>query len=236
VARRVLDRRPTLDLDQLGNVLFEGETMNRAWKLVLVSLALFSIAAISAPGAQASYRSESTSTEITGSSTSPWVFKSKFGTTECSTVTYSGAMAGTSSETLAVHPSFSGCKALGFNATVTPTGCDFQMAIIFSVPPLTELLAPFLVACAAANVLHVIAAGGLCSINFGAQEGAGNVALYNEGSGSTRTVRTESRVKELKYEGVGGFCSGAGTGGTISGETTFKGTSGETQVGIWVEE
>lgn len=189
-----------------------------------------------------SFRSEVATTTIKGTGLNTWVFNSKFGEVKCTSVNYAGTMKGSEvkagvfvSSSMTTHPEFSGCKALGFNATVSPTACDFAMLGLFAAPPLWEFAGAFIVACAAINVIHIVAAGGLCSINIPAQEGAGNVDFSNEGSGSSRTFRMGSTVNKVEYEGIGGFCSGAGTGGTISAEASFKGSSGETQKGIWIE-
>jgi hypothetical protein len=85
--------------------------------------------------------------------------------------------------------------------------------------------------------IHIVAAGGLCSVDVPAQENVGLVDLTNEGTGATRHVKvtaSTAKTNEIEYEGVGGLCSGKGTGGTYAGTVDVTAKSEGKSVGVWV--
>jgi hypothetical protein len=191
--------------------------------------------------ASATYRSPTKTVSVIGTTTSALVFKTKFGTFECSSAELSGLRVGEeeiegewTSERLTLHPGFTGCRILGFNASVKTEGCDFSFTTATTTPG-TGSHAAMHLDCASGKAIHVVGAGGLCSIDFGGQENIGLVDFMNEGSGETSSViMSLSHVENFSYEGVGGFCSGAGTGGTVSGTVSITGTSGGEPVGFKV--
>jgi hypothetical protein len=194
-----------------------------------VVVAMLALSAVVASAAFASYNSESESTSLTGKSTSSQVFKTKFGTIECSAGEFTGSQTGKTASSVRVHPSYTGCKALGFNATVTTTGCDYIFGSTSEVAG-TGFGAAAEVTCETGKKIHIVAAGGLCSVDVGAQANVGNVDFMNE-SGA---VGVASTANAIAYEGVGGFCSGAGTGGSYEGSVKVTGTSEGSPTGISV--
>lgn len=218
-------------------------------KLKVFSLTLFAIAAlgaIAASSALATYDWEdtgsNTTASLTGSSTSSQVFVTKFGTIECTTGKFSGTQTSTTTTTtpekantvgaVVVHPEYTGCKALGFNATVNTTGCNYE----FTTATTTGSNAHAIVHTKGCTI-HIVAAGGLCSVDVPAQENVGLVDFTNEGTGSGRHVKvtaSAAKTNEIEYEGVGGLCSGKGTGGTYAGTVDVKAESEGKAVGVWV--
>jgi hypothetical protein len=101
----------------------------KALGLVLVAmLALGAMGAQSAPAAvEHSFHSGASKTVLTGQSewgdhilTSTAGFELK-----CSSVAFEGTVVGTNSDTMTVHPQYSGCKLNGGAATITTNGCNF---------------------------------------------------------------------------------------------------------------
>jgi hypothetical protein len=204
-------------------------------------VALVALSAVLASAASATYRSPKKTVSLTGKSTTAQVFKTKFGTIECSSGEFTGTQTGEeefegewTSKTITVHPTYTGCKALGFNATVNTEECKYDFTTATTTPG-TGSHAVVHLKCPSGQKIHIVAAGGLCSVNVGEQENVGIVDFMNEGSGETASVLVDSdHVENISYEGVGGFCSGAGTGGTYTGKVSVTGTSGGESAGVKV--
>lgn len=213
--------------------------------LKAVGLTLFAVIGLGAmfvPGAVAKYDSEKEVTSLVGTSEGAQTKKTKFGNTVCQKAEFKGTQTGTAvgggvftANHTTLHPTYTECKALGFNATWDTTGCD----LTFTPATKTESTGPHAVVDlvktgAAACDINIVAAGGLCSINIPEQTDMGLVDFMNVGVGATRDVTLDWTINSQDYNGVGGFCVGSGTDGVIEGQVTVKGFSGESQVGIWV--
>lgn len=206
--------------------------------IFLVGLA---IGGAQATAALAKYDALAATTTLTGQAYGSQVFNTKFGEVKCNAVTFSGTKLGTevgfgvyTSTSLTLHPQYSECKALGFNATLTTTGCDYVLGSATGTAE-NNSHAPLQIQCGAGQEIKVVAAGGLCSINIPAQTGPGLVDLYSIiPLTNTGEFRVSSTLNKIQYTGVGGFCSGKGEEGTLAGEVLVKGSSGGSQVGVWV--
>jgi hypothetical protein len=220
-------------------------------KLMRFGLALFGAAASSvivASSALATYDWEdtgaNTTMSLTGHSTSAQVIVTKFGTTECANTEFTGTQTSTTTTTspekantvgvIKVHPAYTGCKVLGFSSTWNTTGCEYEFTTATTT---TGGPTAHAVVHIKGCTIHIIAAGGLCSIDIPAQENIGLAEFTDEGTGAGRHVKlttSTANSNEIEYEGVGGLCSGKGVGGTTTGTIDFTAKSGNEAVGFWV--
>lgn len=207
----------------------------RGMRFVLsVVLATVAFAAMASPASALNFKSEVFSTELEGVSTTTQTFTTTFGTVSCTGATFTGMSNGETFASIRVHPEYTGCKALGFNATVTTTGCDYTIKAPTEFLGVT-VTTGIVLDCTVFNEIKVVAAGGLCSINIPPQE-MGPPFFTEFGSGSARHIRIEfSSSGPFVYKGVAGFCKGEGSNGKYSGSVTTKGFEGFEQVGFWIE-
>lgn len=219
--------------------------MRKISKFGIALVSVFALTAVVAAAAFASYNSEIVTTNMTGTSTTNQVFNTKFGEVKCTSGTFTGSQTGTekaaknfAATTTEVHPAYTGCTALGFSATVETTGCNYKFnATEGSATPEASSVS---IICETGKSIHIVAAGGLCSVNVSGgatNANVGKVGLMTVGAGTSREVEVVSKANNISYEGVGGLCSGAGTGGTYTGTVKVKGTNptGGAQVGVFVE-
>jgi hypothetical protein len=202
--------------------------------LGLALAAVFAMSALAAGSASAAkYHSEVETTWTHSHTTSVHIFHTNVGTVTCETTTTTSHTTGTGSgsdwttTTTKSAPTYSKCTAFGFPAEVKMNGCEYEF-----LEPNASLVASSKILCPTGKTIEIVAVG-FCTMTVGAQSPGGTVAFTNEGSGSSRVVKTVSSVSSIVY---GGNC-GSGTNGTYTGTSTVKGYKNEgltEQVGIWV--
>jgi hypothetical protein len=129
--------------------------------------------------------------------------------------------------TLKLIPTYSGCTFNGLNATVTTTGCFYNLtASAFAAGIAT-------IGCEAGKNIVVNVSSAACTITIGAQTPVNNAVDYaiEEAEGRkdvllTATVGTELPVKGaksgIKYTSSGGACGESGENGSLRGSVTVR--------------
>jgi hypothetical protein len=181
-----------------------------------------------------------------GEQTATNVFTTPAGTIKCKKVSVSGTAEGTTVETVpsgkidsAKHlfrlgPSYSECTAFGQAATVTTTGCFYDIA------PSSETAGTIQIICETGKSITVHVPAGSCTVTIGEQIPATPTLDFTvEGPEATRDVLVKSTVEGITYTvtGPGTICGTAGkaNNGIYTGTFTLKGYSDEAhtkQIGL----
>jgi len=199
-------------------------------KARIFGLALLALVAVSAVGATAASADEFTATSypavVTGVNEPGFPDESTTtsGAVKCTTTTYTGTIK-EKSTTLTITPSFSGCTAFGFVATVEMNGCDY----LFHINGTTSTTGTVDLVCPAGKEVTAVGKSGAtvkCTSHTPAQTNLGTITYSNIGvAGATEEITVFGNISGTKYThtagtGVGACTSGSGTTGTYK----FKGT------------
>ena len=221
-------------------------------KLIAIGLALAAMASFGAVGAASASAAageidfacnQATACTFHGLQKTQNVFRVNGGTVKCTTATFLGgssaAEGGTAVTTevggatdWAIHtaktkPTYTGCTFNGLTATVTTTGCFYNLTAA------SKTAGTATVGCEAGKSIVVNVNSGVCTITVGAQTPVNNAVDYavEEAEGKkdvlvTATVGTEIPVKGavsgIKYTSSGGACGESGENGSYRGSVTVK--------------
>jgi hypothetical protein len=208
--------------------------------LKVLGLAMVAVLAMSAMVASAAsaheFKSESSSTTLTGEQVGEHVFTAEGNEVKCTAAKFTGTQSGTEADEVQVHPTYGAaakegatCKFSALTATVNTGSCDYR----FDSETDANGHATTKVVCTSGSI--TISLSG-CTITIGAQTVDQGVSFTNEGSGASRDVKVTATATGIDYSASGFGCSlagiktGAHTDGTYNGTTTVKGSAG-----IWVE-
>jgi hypothetical protein len=178
--------------------------MIRKLKLIgLVMVAVVAISAVASGTAQAdTFTSEgNVNTVVTGNQEGTNVFTVEGSKVECTTAHFA-AVGETSSptETVVVHPEYSGCKAFTFlNATVTTTGCNYALNAAGTVT----------IGCTGTNKITIV--GGTCEATVGSQGPLSGISYENVNGGQVKVKTNVTTVGVTKTKD-GIACPLGGTG------------------------
>lgn len=197
---------------------------------LMAVLALGAFAAGSASAAGERFHSESETTILTGTDEADHVFSASGFSVTCTDATFRGTSKGeggtTTTKTLSVHPTYTGCTSSLGAAPVDTNGCNY----VFGSEPNAGGHLPIQISCTSTNTIKVTAPG--CTLSFGNQTVANGATVTNTGAGTTRDVTvTATATATFSKSGFGCFVIGGNTG-TYNGPTVvsgFKdnGTSGD---------
>lgn len=184
-------------------------------KLKSVGIAMVAILAMSAVVVAAAQAATFTSTKagaISSEQTTKHEIKTKAGTIKCSSVTFSG-VAALSSSTQTLTPTYSGCLLGGvLEVTVTMNGCDYLMNASGTIQ----------IACPAGKSIQFDLKEVNCTIHLYSQV-LGSASYSNFGGHRTVTYNTSIAHYELTGTLAGcGVPPGTYTDGTFKGASTEK--------------
>jgi hypothetical protein len=140
------------------------------------------------------------------------------GTVKCATVEFSGSSPA-ASNSVALTPVYSGCKAFGVSATVAPNSCRYAFGVQNAGPPYVGALT---ISCEkSGDTIKITPVGVSCEVTVPAQTIPGSVAYENSGTGSRATVKASISTAGLTYTETGAGCASAGThsNGALTGGT-----------------
>jgi len=155
-------------------------------------------------------------------------FALEAGNVECTTTSYDGELK-EASTTLSLAPTYSSCKAFGFEATVTTIGCTYVFHIAEQAAE-DKYAATLDIACEAGKAIKV--AAGSCEAEIPAQTGLEAVELVNDTEATPkRDITFRPEVGGLAYTVLkdGFLCPFKGTGAKTGG--SFTASSGITLTG-----
>lgn len=153
--------------------------------------------------------------------------------TECRVSRFWGEEARVSADSVAIHPSYRGCRFAGRPVSVRAGGC----AYVFDAASVGDL-AQVQVRCAPGKRIEMAIAG-LCTIAIPPQTVSEAAAYDNSGRGSSRRVDVTVAMADVGYQRLGGIgCLFAGNGqeGRIEMGITLFGHTAATggPAGIWL--
>jgi hypothetical protein len=218
--------------------------IRKAKVLGLALIAVFSMGAIAASGAQATvqFHSDSAPTIVTGSSVESAKFVTSGGTVKCTEESYKGTIATSTTTTVEVTPTYGGCTAFGFiGATVDVNSCKYLFHLTEATAPFTSTID---IVCSGTDEITVTA--GSCVTHVEAQKGLAHATMVNAGTTTaTKDITATSAITGIKYTETancfGGHNGTTQTNGTLNGKETIKGFAetaegGEgAQTGIYIE-
>lgn len=196
--------------------------------LGLAVVAALALTAVVASGAQAAeFHSETTPTNLTGTSTGNHVFNAAGAKITCKNATFTGQQTGLVTSEVTVGATYSNCSFLFFNVNVNMHGCEYKFHSNNSVDVV------------GGSCTGITYEGAGCKVVVPAQSGLSTVGFATAGSGSSRTINVSPNVTGIKYTSSG-LCPENGTnltnGKYESGPTNVVGkNTGGTQVGISYE-
>lgn len=202
--------------------------------LTLTTLVL-GVACWVAPTAGATWiGSEGYPAELVSEQLAEMTLGSEAGTVKCTATTFGGSVPGLD-KSVALKPTFTGCKAFGVAATVSANGC------LFVVHPGSETGSKVFsgtmdVSCPVEKTIVITALG--CEIRIGSQSGLSSLTLTDEETSPPRMAvafgLSGVSYNVAKDEGLCPFIgTGVRTNGTVGGKTAVKGTSGAGSVGVF---
>jgi hypothetical protein len=207
--------------------------------ILSVGIALVFMLAGASPGAAAEFHAEGSPITLTGSAVEGDELTMNSGTVRCSETTYKGEQAGSTSSTIALTPTYTGCTGFGFSVTVHDNDCYWQY---HSAPVTQQATADFV--CPGffnkSTTATSLAFGTTkCIVHIPEQTSVEHVSWHNEGSAQNRSLRL-TKTQSFTYTqtagtGFGACASGTFNNGSWTGYATIKGESGTTSVGIWLE-
>jgi hypothetical protein len=218
--------------------------------LKFLGLALVAVLAMSAVMAGAAsadeFKSEKAPVTLTGTQGATLdTFSTHAGNVKCTTATYKGTQSTTSTTTIQVAPTYSGCTFVGLNSTITTNGCEY----LFHVPATAGVTTGTVdIVCPGTNEITVTAPNpalgkAKCIVHVPPQTGLGVVTYSNLGSGTTREVKVEVNLTGLKYSQTAGVAESGNcetkdntTTGTYVGGATVTGEvdGGTEHIGIFL--
>jgi hypothetical protein len=224
----------------------KGEQQMR--KLKTMGVAMVAVLAMTAVAASAAHAENltapgKTSVILKAEGSGEQKFTVTKGIVNCTTLAIEQQTVAVPANEIEVAPTYSGCKAFGFNATVNFRSCKYK----FTTSGANQEANVSIVGCTtgAANEIEITNIGNNCKINVPPQTLSTKVKFDNEGTGATADVKlTANIVNDIEYTEHGTSCSHDGTlqaNGTYVGNATIKGfedTAGGTagsQVGILVD-
>ncbi len=152
------------------------------------------------------------------------------GTVTCSNHSLSGESATAAPESITISGTYSGCKFLDQNATLSMGGCSYVLHASggFDIVGAT----------CASNPITVSLTGGGCTATIGPKTGSSGRTYTNAGSGKLRSVTTGGSAPGLPVTVKGEACvvEGTFTNGKYKAVDRFTATNslGQPQ-GVWVE-
>lgn len=202
---------------------------------ILACVACASLGGSLASAAQAAtFHAESSPTYLLGSQSTENVFTFDGRSIECADTTLTGELTGTEADRLeGVHPEYSDCTAVGLEATVTTTGCDYTLYEPTGSEPYAGTMG---ILCKGGHKMEFVFGLGVCTVTVGTQGLLGTVTYTDKKSGVLVT---------FDVSGITGQVSGSeevcGTGGsqegTYTGSVLVKGYSDPAHAirhGFWV--
>lgn len=190
----------------------------KAFGLALVAVVAFN--AIAATGASAAeFHSEANATIITGDDDNTvYKFSTAGGLAlECMDTTFTGTMTGTTTTTITLRQTTSGCGFLEEPATIDTTGCTY--VVTSHTTPSGHL--PTSLSCTGSSTVKITTSA--CTLSFGNQTGVGGVKITNLGSGSTADMTAHTTITTT-FTKSGPLCFLiSGNTGTLTGASTLKG-------------
>ena len=172
---------------------------------------------------------------LKGSQATENVFTFAGGTAKCTGAEFKGSTFSNTSSAISLAPSYSGCKAMGQNASISANGCELKLPAPLSSPPF-EVQVGISVLCPKEKqiVIKLNTAG--CEINIPEQSPL-DFADHANQEFSTQILTTWT-VDSLSYTSTGGICGSSGSSGKYSGSVTIKAYSDlghTTQTALWVK-
>ena len=237
----------------LESELKEKHMIRKAKVLGLALVAVLSMSAVAASGAQAEtwFHSDVNPTVITGEETETNKFVTSGGNVKC-TSKFDATSEGTKTETkpgevtyttktITIKPTYSNCTAFGFvGATIDMNSCDYLFHLTQNTPPTATVD----VVCNPGDDITITTS--FCTVHVPAQTNLAHVVFESTGA----TTNTKDIDATLTFEGIkytetsGCFVPGERANGTYTGKVTLKGfedkgpkgsyTEGN-QAGIWIE-
>jgi len=187
--------------------------------LGLLAVAVMALAAVfgTASASAAKFTAGKVGAAIEETTLKNHVFTITGSNTECTNISYTGATEALESESQMVTPSYSGCTAFGFAATITNTNCTYTLT--------------------ANKTVHIQSTGGgtcsltirvnnvfaQCDVTVGVQNGLASVT-YTNGAGDLVVVVNISKIS-AKVNESSGLCPltvGSHTTASYTGESTVK--------------
>jgi len=191
-------------------------------KLKVLGLAALAVLAVSAVSASAASAAEFTSsaevTTLSGAQKSPNIFTTGAGEVKCSEATFAGTQVGVADGGLGftsldatVHPTYNGCTAFGFPATVDTKACNYTLHANGEVD---------IVGCATGAPITITIPIGGCNVTVGNQNGLKSVTYTNEPGGD---ILVTANVAGIAFTSSGGLCGASGTNGKYTGSVLTNG-------------
>ena len=208
--------------------------------LGLALLAVFSMATMMASAAQAT--PETTTLTGTGGATTAiltaeqqtggeQVFTVNTGAIKCPSVRIPETTVKLPAETIEVHPEYGQtlkCKAFGFAATITTTGCNYLIHLTTGIQE--KITGQVTILCSGANQIKVTNIGTNCVVTVGSQTILTDVVfdntLDNVEPNKDDLDLTAENLHSIEYTETGTECAKPGVtskNGTYKGNTTIKG-------------
>lgn len=208
--------------------------------LTLVVAFAMSTVVASTASAAVEFKAESSVTVLAGKQEGAGdIFHADSGNVSCTTISYEGAMVGTSAAEMEIVPSYSGCTAFGFiNVPIDVNSCKYKFTSGEERAGNFEGSAH--IVCPESKAIEITAPG--CRVTVGAQTPTGGTITYtNVGSGTTREITIDLALTGIHYieDNNGGGCFGptgtTKTNGTYTGKTIVTGeNASEVHHGIWL--
>ena len=222
----------------------EGGNMLRHFRIFALVISFIGmLSATATPGATATpfqFHTESL-TKVTGNQhAGNDVFTTDAGKIECNEATQEGEISASTTVSITLTATYSGCTAFGFaNTPIDTNGCHYTYTAITREGASFEGKKD--ISCPAGKSIEVTSFG--CIVTIGSQNGLGKLTYTNVGTGTTREITIDSAFTEMKYEehnkGIFPTCASntvAKSNGTyagamlLTGEIPFIGT----HRGVWV--
>jgi hypothetical protein len=211
--------------------------------LGLALVAVFSMSAVAASGAQAvvNFHSDSTPTIVTAAAVETPTFVTSGGTVKCTEESHKGTIATSTTTTLEVAPTYGGCTAFGFiGATVDVNSCKYLYHLTQATAPFTATMD---IVCSGTDDITVTA--GSCIVHVEPQTGLVHATMVNAGATTaTKDITVTATFTLVKYTETAN-CFGGHNGvtqfnGTLTGKVTYKGFADNAgvegaQTGIYIE-
>lgn len=208
---------------------------------LIAAFAISAVVASTASAAAAKFRSEASSTILTGKQhAGNDKFVTDGGTVECNEATYVGSQTGTEATEASVTPTYSGCTAFFFiNVPIVTNECEYTFTS-GEKNAQGNFEGSTHIECPAGKAIEVKASS-TCTVTVGTQTPTGGTITYtNVGTGTTREITVDVALTGIHYteDGSGTGCphGQATTNGTYNGAALVTGENEEgVHKGIWIE-
>jgi hypothetical protein len=217
-------------------------------KIRTMGVALVAVLAMTAVAASAAHAAENltapgfSSVILTAEASGEQKFTVDKGIVNCTSVSIEKKTVSVPTNVIEVEPTYSGCKAFGFAATVNFRSCKYK----FTTTGANKEATVEIVGCAtgAANEIEITNVGNNCKVNVPPQTLGQTVKFDNEGTGAGQDLKLTANLTTITYTEHGGSCSHDGVltnNGAYVGNATIKGFEDATggvegaQVGILVD-